>query len=247
MGDDIPTIEYETKSSWTMLYLCDDMSPCREMDNLMVFEAFSMHTFASLYALFYSTPLFSILSKSITSSSTSVSGTCFPFPFFPPFFPFFALVFPLLPSLILPSSSSSSPNKNPLPFMRLFSSDEKVECAVPEAKFDDAESSPSIHEKLDDVRCGRERGERLEVGCNWAGLAIDCGVEGRGVRAGDVEVDAVTGACIEGGLMEIGGALDVRSGGTGDGGAGSARVSAAFTLAACSVGSSGSGMEASSR
>ena len=50
-----------------------------------------------------------------------------------------------------------------MPFIRLFSSDEEVEGAAPEAKFEDAESSPSIQEKFEDVRCGRDGGERVEA------------------------------------------------------------------------------------
>jgi hypothetical protein len=74
--------------------------------------------------------------------------------------------------------------------MRRFSSDEKVECAVPDAKFELAESSPSIHEKLDEVRCGLERGERLDDGCKVDGFDSTGGDVGLGLGVGEVELDA---------------------------------------------------------
>jgi hypothetical protein len=133
--------------------------------------------------------------------------------------------------------------------MRLFSSDENVECAVPDAKFDEAESSPSIHEKFDEVSWGLERGESCEDGVTRTGLEAFGGVVGRGLGVEEVFGLVIeAGAGSEGGSIEIGGALDVRSGSTGVCGAGNASVSAAFTLAACSVVSSlGSGIDVSSR
>jgi hypothetical protein len=134
-----------------------------------------------------------------------------------------------------------------LPFIRLFSSEENVECAVPEAKFEDAESSPSIHEKFDEVRCGLERGERWFVGCSCAGFATTGGEVGR-----ELVLDETIGIGVAvafdsgGGSIETGGALGVGSA-NGDAGAGNAKVSAACSLATCSVVSSGRGIDESSR
>jgi hypothetical protein len=188
-----------------------------------------------------------MLSKSIISSSTSGSATRFPFATFPSLAPPLLLTLPLLVSLRLLSSSSSSPNRKPLPFIRRFSSEEKVECAVPEAKFEDAESSPSIQEKFDDVRCGLERGERWFVGCSCAGFATIGGEVGRGLGADEmVGIGVAVAVDSVGGSIETGVAVELRSG-NGDAGAGNAKVSAAFSLATCSVDSSGNGIDESSR
>lgn len=142
------------------------------------------------------TPRFPIFARSITSSSTSVSGVCFPLAFLPPFALVLTLALPLFASFVPSSLSSSSPNKNPLPFILLFSSDENVECAVPDAKFDDAESSPSIQEKFEEVRCGRDLGERVEAildGGDSARAGGDVGRELRGEGSFDMVVKGAAG------------------------------------------------------
>lgn len=83
-----------------------------------------------------------------------------------------------------------------MPFIRLFSSEEKVECAALEAKLEDAESSPSIQEKLEEVSCGRDFGERVDPSLDGGGNARaggDAGREARGEGLCDVAVKGVAG------------------------------------------------------
>jgi hypothetical protein len=134
--------------------------------------------------------------------------------------------------------------------MRRFSSDAKVECAVPEAKLDDADSSPSIQEKFDEVSCGREGASSEEAPSDLAagGFVIGVGAggeEARGLRGADLLMLVAVDADWEGVGCVVGGALDVRSD---DRGLGTARVAAAVAVAACSVVSStGRGIVESSR
>ena len=158
-----------------------------------------------------------MLARSITSSSTSLSAACFPLAFLLFFVPPLLLEFPFFPSLMLPSSSVSSPNKKPLPFTRLFSSDEKVEWAVPEAKLEDAESSPSIQEKLEDVRCGRDGGERVEASLD-GGDNVRAGGEVGRETTGEGFLEAVVDGVFDGDvvLKEMGGTTVACFGDTGD-------------------------------
>ena len=94
------------------------------------------------------------------SSSTSASADVFPL-FLPFLDPPLLLVLPLF-SRVGSSGSSSSPKRNPLPLSLRFSSDANAECAVLDANVDavDVESSPSIHEKLEEASVGRAWGRR---------------------------------------------------------------------------------------
>ena len=75
------------------------------------------------------------------------------------------------------------------------------------------------------------------------------GDAGCGLGAGDfVGLAVAVGTDSDGGSIDMGGALAVRSGGMGDDASGSASVSTTFALAAWSVASStGRGMDESSR
>lgn len=204
------------------------------------------HTYAWMVRVSPSSPhitasLLPTSSRSMTSSSTSASACPFPL-----FFPFFVLdlllTLPRLPRLPLlsdtgSSASSSSPNRNPLPLSRRFSSDANAECAALVANVDDAEgeSWPSIQEKFEDARVGRARGgwgrrrdDDAEDRCGeaWTCMEVDCafgvGEVGRATEAEDVGRDA----------FGMGGALDVRSGNdAGEAGSGDSRTAAALAVA----------------
>lgn len=184
--------------------------------------------------------LFPTSSRSITSSSTSISA--WPFTLLFPFFaPVLLLMLPRLPRLPLfswtgSSASSSSPKRKPLPLSLRFSSEANAECAALDANVDDAdvESWPSIHEKLEDARVGRVSGgwgESLDdaddlCGEVWVGGEVCCMVEAGEVGCA-VEADEAGRNA-----LGIGGALAVRSGSAaGEVGSGDRRVAAALAVA----------------
>jgi hypothetical protein len=111
---------------------------------------------------------------------------------------------------------------------------------VLDAKVDAVLSCPSIHEKDDDARVGRARGDRCDDIADAGVCVVVSGEVGLRLAAEDAGRDC--------GVLETGGALDVRSGIAGDVGGGDSKLAAASAVASCSVVSSmGSGIEESSK